>query len=359
VALPVRPTRLGPYDVIVKIAGGGMATIYLGRARDAKGGGRLVALKAIRHDFRHDERFIHMFRKEAAILSRLSHPNIAATYEVGMEEDQHFIAMELLVGRTLSDAWDACKARNLTLRLDHAAWVAARVGDALHHAHELTDESGAPIHLVHRDVNPSNVFLTFEGEVKLFDFGLAKATALQEQSSADIVKGKLPYLSPEQLTQLPIDRRSDVYTLGTTLWEMTTMRRLFKRDDDSETLIAVRAGLVPDPRARVPAYPESLWSIVHRALARDREDRYPTADALARDLDRFAAVQASAEDYPALTRGILDALFPGEREERTKWIRRASTVPGQVRSTPPAPPAVVRSSTPPPPPPRSRGPRTG
>ena len=163
-------------------------------------------------------------------------------------------------------------------------------------------------------------------------------------------------MSPEQLTQLPIDQRSDVYTLGTTLWEMTTMRRLFKRDDDSETLVAVRAGLVPDPRARVPTYPESLWNIVHRALARDREDRYPTADALARDLDRFAAAQAGAEDYPALTRGILDALFPGEHEERTKWIRRASTVPGQVRSTPPAPPAVVRSATRPPRPrPRREG----
>ncbi len=358
-ALPVRPTRLGPYDVIVKIAGGGMATIYLGRARDAKGGGRLVALKAIRHDFRHDERFVHMFRKEAKILSRLSHPNIAATYEVGMEEDQHFIAMELLVGRTLGDAWEACKARKLSLRLDHAAWIAARVGDALHHAHELTDETGARIHLVHRDVNPSNVFLTFDGAVKLFDFGLAKASALHEQSSADIVKGKLPYLSPEQLTQLPIDRRSDVYTLGTTLWEMTTMRRLFKRDDDGETLRAVRAGLVPDPRATVPTYPETLWHIVQRALARNREDRYPTADALARDLDRFAAAQGSGEDYPALTGGILDALFPGEREERAKWIRRASTVPGHVRGTMPARPAAERSSTPPPPPPSSRGPRTG
>ena len=116
-APPARPTRLGPYDVIVKIAGGGMATIYLGRARDAKGTERLVALKAIRHDFRHDERFVRMFLDEAKILSRLSHPNIAAHYEFGTEGEQNFIAMELLVGRTLSDVWDACLARNLTLRI--------------------------------------------------------------------------------------------------------------------------------------------------------------------------------------------------------------------------------------------------
>jgi serine/threonine-protein kinase len=330
----------------VKIAGGGMATIYLGRLRQASIRQRPIALKVIRHELRHDERFVKMFLDEARILSRLSHPNIAATHGFGDEDDQLYIAMELLVGRPLMDVWDACKARKVSMRLDHAAWIAARVADALHHAHEAVDESGQPLALVHRDVNPSNVFLTFEGEVKLFDFGLAKAHGRQGKSVEGIVKGKLPYLSPEQIAQLPVDRRSDVYMLGTTLWEMTTMRRLFKRDDDVETLMLVRAGLVPDPRARHATYPDALWEIVRRALARDREDRYATAEELARDLDRFVDASGSAEEMPLLTGAVLDALFAGEREARSEWLHRASAPPpAGARATMPPPVPVVGATT--------------
>jgi serine/threonine-protein kinase len=304
-----------------------MATIYLGRAHDASGAERLVAIKVIRHDLRHDERFVQMFLDEAKVLSRLSHPNIAAAFEYGTYDEHLFIAMELLVGRTLLDVWEACKHEQLSLRLDHAAWIAARVADALHYAHELSDETGAPLHVVHRDVNPSNIFLTFEGEVKLLDFGLAKSSVREAKSSAGIVKGKLPYLSPEQVEQLPLDRRSDVYMLGTTLWEMTTMRRLFKRDDDVETLMVVRASLVPDPRATVPTYPEDLWTVVRRALARHRDERHPTADALARDLDAFIAAHGRGDDMSLLTSAILDALFPGDREKRALWLRQAKGRP--------------------------------
>ncbi len=347
VPLPARPTRLGSYEVIVKIAGGGMATIYLGRVRGAGRDEHLVALKVIRHDLRHDDRFVKMFLDEAKVLSRLSHPNIAATYEFGTDADQHFIAMELLVGRTLLDVWDACKAKKVTLRLDHAAWIAARIADALHSAHEAVDEAGHPLNLVHRDVNPSNVFLTFDGEVKLFDFGLAKAQGRQGKSVEGIVKGKLPYLSPEQIAQLPIDRRSDIYMLGTTLWEMTTMRRLFKRDDDVETLMLVRAGLVPDPRATVPTYPEDLWHVVRRALARDRDDRYAAAADLARDLDAFVETREGADEMPLLTTAVLDALFPGEREARSQWLRRAhAPLPEGSRATLPPPAPVVGATTP-------------
>jgi serine/threonine-protein kinase len=338
--------------VVVRIAGGGMATVYLGRTRDASGGYRLAALKVIRHDLRQDDTFVRMFLEEAQMLSRLSHPNIATTYECGTDDAQHFIAMELLLGRTLLDVWNACKERKLALRLEHGAWIAARVADALHHAHELVDEAGRPLNVVHRDVNPSNVFLTFDGEVKLFDFGLAKATG-RAASRAGIIKGKLPYLSPEQVEQLPLDRRSDVYMLGTTLWEMTTMRRLFKRKEDSETLMAVRAGLVPDPRATVPTYPEDLWAIVRRALARDRDERYPTARELARDLDAFVARRrgegdADGDPMPSLSSAILDALFPGERAKRASWLRQANAQRLESAGGSVPPPSMRPSSMPPP-----------
>ena len=343
-----------------------MATIYLGRSRDASGSERLAAIKVIRHELRQDERFVKMFLDEAGMLARLSHPNIAATYEFGTHADEHFIAMELLVGRTLAEVWDACKARKLALRPEHAAWIAARVADALHHAHELLGDDGEPLNVVHRDVNPSNVFLTFDGDVKLFDFGLAKSASRRAASKSGIVKGKLPYLSPEQIAQLPLDRRSDIYMLGTTLWEMTTMRRLFKRADDAETLMAVRAGLVPDPRATVPTYPENLWGIVRRALARDRDERYGTAAELANDLDAFVAAAADGEDMALRTGAILDALFPGEREKRAMWLRSANTQRREVpRGTMPPPATLVGAHTPsmappplpkPPPPPPARPP---
>ncbi len=336
---PPRPKRLGPYDVVVKIAGGGMATIYLGRAKGENGAERVAAIKVIRHELRHDAQVVQMFLDEANILRRLSHPNIAGTYEFGSDDELHFIAMELLVGRTVLDVFEACRANKLALRLDMAAWIGARVCDALQYAHDLNDEHGAPLHVIHRDVNPSNIFLTHSGEVKLFDFGLAKARGRDAKSQAHIVKGKLPYLSPEQVAQTPIDRRSDVFTLGTTIWELTTMRRLFKRDDDVETLLAVKAGLVPDPRATVPTYPEELWRIVKHSLERDPNDRYATAADFGRALDAFALAHGAGVDMPELVGAILDKLFPGERRKQAMWLRQSSAPSTTPRATmaPPAP----------------------
>jgi serine/threonine-protein kinase len=349
VPLPTRPTSLGPYEVVAKIAEGGMATIYLGRASDGPGRYRVAALKVIRHDFGHDETYRKMFLDEAKLLGLLSHPNIAAVYECGIDDQAHFIAMELMVGQTLAAVWEACRAKKLHIRVEHAAWIGARVAEGLHHAHELTDERGEPLRLIHRDVNPSNIFLTYGGEVKLFDFGLAKARGRRHKSHAGIVKGKLPYLTPEVVLQQPIDRRTDIYTLGATLWELTTMHRLFQRDSDVDTVAAVRAGLVPDPRARLAKYPEPLWLILRRALARDAADRYPTAAELARDLDTFVAAEGGAEDMELRTSGILDALFPGDREKRGQWLRYADATRAQRASVPPPPPPKSRRMPPPPP----------
>jgi serine/threonine protein kinase len=344
VPLPPRPKRLGPYDVIAKIAGGGMATVYLGRARDPGGADRIAAVKVVRHDLAQDERFVAMFLDEAKILSRMSHPNISRTLEYGITDDERFIAMELLLGRTVADMWEACKTHGLSLRLDLAAWIVARVAEALHYAHELTDDDGNPLNVIHRDVNPSNIFLTYEGEVKLIDFGLAKARGGRAKSSSGIIKGKIAYLSPEQIEQTPLDRRSDLYSLGTTLWEMTTMRRLFKRNEEIATFKAIRAGLVPDPRATVKSYPEELWHVVRRTLEREPDARYPTCAVLARDLDAFVTRLGTASTMPALASAVLDKLFEGERARQTGWLKRTSGLrPDTARGTV-APPAPIAAS---------------
>lgn len=335
---PPRPKRLGSYDIVAKIGGGGMATIYLGRAPD-----HVAAVKVLRHELAESSHVVDMFLDEAKVLSRLSHENITRTFAYGEEAGHHFIAMELLLGRTLVDVWDACVARNLSLRLDLSAYVAARVAEGLAHAHALTDEHGALLRVIHRDVNPSNVFLTYDGRVKLFDFGLAKSLGRRAQSSAGVVKGKLPYLAPEQILQIEIDHRADIFMLGTTLWEMTTMRRLFKRDDDVETVKAVRGGPIPDARKLVPGYPPALWRIVETALQRNRDNRYPDAGALAQELHGFVR-QSSPHDVSGLIAPILESLFPGDRARQMGWLKSASALPRGAAGATMPPPAPLPSA---------------
>jgi len=304
-----------------------MANVYLGRARTENGADDVVAIKVPLHELAQDDQGIKMFLDEANILARLSHPNLIRTVGYGTTGEFHFIAMELLVGRTLMDVWDTCEGLKVAMRLDMSAWIAARVAQGLHYAHELTDKSGEALAIIHRDVNPSNIFLTYDGAIKLFDFGLAKSVGRSSKSQAGIVKGKLPYLSPEQITQVPIDRRSDIFTLGTTLWEMTTMRRLFRRDNDIATVKAVRAAPIPDPRTLVSGYPDDLAAIVTRALDRQQDTRYATAAELAHDLDVFVRRVGKGVNMGALAPAMLDRLFPGDRARQLGWLRRRMLPP--------------------------------
>lgn len=344
---PSRPTKLGDYDVIAKIASGGMANVYLGRAKATSQAGSgakaiddadtVVAIKVPLHELAQDEQGIKMFMDEAKILSRLSHPNLIRTVGYGTSGEYHFIAMELLVGRTLMDVWDTCAGLKVAMRLDVSAWITARVADGLEYAHGLTDSEGSELGIIHRDVNPSNIFLTYDGEIKLFDFGLAKSVGRASKSQAGIVKGKLPYLSPEQILQVPIDRRSDIFTLGTTLWEMTTMRRLFRRDNDIATVKAVRNAPIPDPRTLVKGYPDALADIVMRAVERERDQRYSTAADFSRDLDAFVRRTAKGTNMSNLAPAMLDRLFPGDRARQLGWLRR--------RMTPPPPPVTEKRAS--------------
>lgn len=304
-----------------------MSAVYLGRRVDGAGSDQhdipqVVALKIVRHDVRLDERMLQMFLEEGKLIARLVHPNIVRTLEVGGDADQDFIAMELMLGKTFAAIYDAMVARDVRLNPEIAAWAAARTADALHYAHELTDENGGALALVHRDVNPANVFATFHGEVKLFDFGLAKVTA-GDASGSHLLAGKLSYLSPEQIMQMQLDRRSDIFSLGTTLWELLTGRRLFRRDSDLDTVRAVQLGPIPDPRTVAPEIPEALAQIAKTALERNREHRYATAADLARDLDAFVVTRTTPSDVTARLAQLVDKLFPGEQKRQSGWLKPA------------------------------------
>ena len=323
--LPARtlPTHLGPYEVGAKIASGGMATLYLGRTTAPDGDETVVALKVIKDELAEQQTYVHMFLDEAKILLQLSHPNIITTREYGVTGVHRFIAMELLLGRTLMDVWEAMSAKGQRVPIHLAAWIGARVTEGLHYAHELTDPDGTPMQVIHRDVNPSNIFLTYDGRVKLIDFGLAKAVGRRVRTASGIVKGKLPYLSPEQVTEDTVDRRTDIYALGTTLWEVGTGKRLFKRETDVATVAAVRDAVVPDPRTIVADFPDELWVIVKKALEPKRDLRQGTALEMGRALDAFASTAAEPIDASTLER-LLGELFTGERRTQSAWVQIAS-----------------------------------
>src|SRR5215472_12129605 len=274
--------------------------------------------------------FVAMFLDEGKLTARLNHPNIVKVYEQANEGGSLFIAMELLFGQSLVHVWDAMQSRRAKLPYEVVAWIGARVADGLHHAHELRDERGVSLEVVHRDVNPSNVFVTYGGQVKIIDFGLAKALDRLTSTVAGIVKGKLAYMSPEQIDGLGVDRRSDVFSLGTTLWEVTCDRRLFKRDNDAETMIKVQAAEVPDPAQLVPGYPPELAQVLKNALTRDRTKRYPTAAELAKELDSFAGMGGRIVT-PGTVMEIMGELFPKERDRDARWFEGAgqpiTTVP--------------------------------
>jgi eukaryotic-like serine/threonine-protein kinase len=317
--------RLGRYELRAKIADGGMAEVHVARRVDGPGAGEVVAIKTIREQFARNKEFVTMFLDEAKIVSRLRHPNVIRYYELGKDGEQLFLAMELLFGQSLWSLWEGCRARNVRLRYDMIAWIGARVADGLHYAHELVDEQGQRLEIVHRDVNATNIFVTYDGEIKVIDFGLAKAANRESKTAAGVIKGKVAYMSPEQSVGAPIDRRTDIFALGTTLWELCCDRRLFKRSDDVETLRRVHAAEVPDATRLVEGFPPELWRVIKRALARDMDQRYRTAAELARDLDALAVRQGGGrEANPRAVAKVMRELFAEDQKRQVAWVAEAS-----------------------------------
>jgi serine/threonine-protein kinase len=307
--------KIGRYEILAEIAEGGMAVVYAGRPEDGKAP-QLVALKVIRSQHAGDDTFVKMFIDEARISSRLVHPNIIRTHELGRDGKHHFLAMELVLGQTLARFEDTARARGVTIPFEVAAYIGARLADGLHYAHDLEDRN-----IVHRDVNPSNVIVTYDGRAKLIDFGLARAVDRIASTTHGVVKGKLAYLAPEQAQGKTVDRRADVFALGVTLWELTTGQRLFKAESDVATVQRVLTTDAPDPTTVVKGYPPELAKAIMRALSRDVDRRWQTARELQTALDAF--VGGKVDD--ATVARLVARVFPADRK-REAWEEAIESV---------------------------------
>ncbi len=281
-------TRLGgKYELLRKLATGGMAEIYLARTSGAAGFEKLVVIKRILPTVADDPNFVQMFLDEARLAARLRHPNIADVYEVGEDDGAPFFAMEFLHGQDIRAIRFAAHARKEALPLSISLAIVYGTASALDYAHELPGPDGAPLHLVHRDVSASNVLVSYEGAVKLIDFGIARASSRRHQTQVGTLKGKIPYMSPEQCRGERLDRRSDLFSLGVVMYELTTGRRPFVGESDFSIMDQIVHHAAPPPSQLVRGYPPELEAIVMRLLARRPDERYPSAEALLHDLDPY------------------------------------------------------------------------
>ncbi|HTQ43857.1 MAG TPA: protein kinase [Polyangiaceae bacterium] len=282
--LPGGTYFLGRYRVVDEIGIGGMASVHLARMDGPGGFQKWVAIKRIHPHLVEDETFVNMFLDEARVAARISHPNVATVFELGKHEDTYWIAMEYLHGEPLREVMRRTEELGQPMPPEIACRVIADAAEGLHAAHELLGKNGEKLGLVHRDVTPHNLFVTYDGNTKVVDFGIAKFTSRMANTRAGTLKGKLAYMSPEQVAGEPIDRRTDVFALGVVLWELTTGQRLFRMESDLDTLAKVQECAVPRPSTIVRGYPIDLEKIVMKALAKTKNERYRTAREFSRAL---------------------------------------------------------------------------
>jgi eukaryotic-like serine/threonine-protein kinase len=304
--------RFGKYEILRRIAVGGMAEIYLARALGLEGFEKLVVLKRILPQYANNDEFVQMFLDEARVAATLHHSNVVQVYDIGSVDGQYFLSMEFLHGQDGRQLMKACATRHVPLSMANALAVGIGVCAGLHYAHERVVD-GRPLDLVHRDVSPQNVFVTYDGGVKLLDFGIARASSRLTETRGGTLKGKIAYMSPEQCGGFPLDRRSDIFAAAIILWEMTTGRRLFTGSSDFEILRKVKEEDAPRPTTVMSDYPRALEEIVMKGLARDRDQRYATAEEMQLDLEAFARDRKLAVSPVNLGR-FMRELFRGELE---------------------------------------------
>lgn len=314
-------TRIGRYEILGQVALGGMAEILLGRLLGPSGFERVVVIKRVLPHLSQHAAFTSMFLDEARIAAAIRHPNVVQVHELGMEDDVLFLVMEYLEGESLHGLM-----RRLTIVGEHldpalVGYIGAQACSGLHAAHELPDAEGRPSGLVHRDISPQNIFITYDGAVKVLDFGIAKAADRITQTEAGTLKGKFAYMSPEQCTGQALDRRSDVFSLGIVLYESVTGRRMFSRASQLQTLNAVVSDAFPPPSELAPL-PPALEAVILRALERNRDARFASAAEMRRALGEAAVTYESPAVPEEALAQLMRRLFADRIEEKREMLRR-------------------------------------
>jgi serine/threonine protein kinase len=319
------------YEILAKLATGGMAEIFLARAASAVGLERYVVLKRVLRERASDASFIRMFLDEARLAAQLQHPNIAQVYDIGKLGDSYFFTMEYVHGETVRALLHRSHALRRPIPIGTVLTIGAGAAAGLHHAHERIGLDGKPLGIVHRDVSPSNLMVSYEGHVKVVDFGVAKAAHQSQETRSGTVKGKIAYLSPEQCRGRGVDRRSDLFSLGIVLWEMLTTERLFRQASDFETMAAIVNDPTAPPSSRRPEVPPELDALVLRLLAKTPEERFQSADELLDAIEHIAIRTQIALSSAALGRFVKE-LF-GQRPEPWVELRANEQVPELVTVT--------------------------
>lgn len=322
--------RFGKYLLLEKLASGGMAEVYL--AKLSSGINKFVALKRILSQFSANSEFIDMFKEEAKIAANLRHSNIVSIHFFGHEKKQLFLVMDFVEGQNLRQLLNVLKRENRELSIDQVIYIVKEVAAGLDYAHRaLDDTTGRPLNIIHRDMSPQNIMVSFDGEVKIVDFGIAKAENQVEQTQAGTIKGKFSYMSPEQSEGTELDARTDVFSLGIILWELLAKERLFVGTNDAMTLKKVRDCQIPSLRKINPNIPAELERIAMKTLSKDLSLRYQSASSLHKDLNRFLNIhypEFSKQEFSKFMKSLFHDMFIENRRKLAEYSQVPFTVEG-------------------------------
>jgi serine/threonine-protein kinase len=310
--------------LLKRIATGGMAELFLARQVGAGGFEKLVVVKRILEHLSTDEEFVRMFLNEARLASSLSHPNIVQVHDLGQEGRAYYMAMDFVAGHDLYSVTRKAARQNAPIPPEIAARILADACAGLHAAHTQANLQGQPLNIVHRDVSPANILVSYEGQVRVTDFGIAKADAQSVRTKAGVVKGKFSYMSPEQIKSDPLDGRSDVFALGITLHETLTAQRLFRRDSELAAMHDILETTAPAPSSLRPGLPKELDAICARALQKDRAQRYQTAQQMQQDLEAYLG-RSGKRTGPAEIAAFMLERFSGEHAAYRELLSRLSS----------------------------------
>ena len=327
------PVRYGKYLLLDKIATGGMAELYRAKITGVQGFEKLIAIKKILPHLAQEEDLVECFIDEAKLAALLNHQNIVQIYDFGSLEGTYYIAMQYLFGKDLRRVLTQAEKKGIKIGVEYALYIVSRICSGLEYAHNLKDFQGKPLQLIHRDISPQNILISYEGDVKVVDFGIAKAAARSTLTQAGMIKGKVAYMSPEQAGGQTIDYRSDIFSVGILLYELITGRRMFQ-GETMEVLSKVREARYDQPETIVEL-PDKIISVTHKALSKDPDQRYQSCGEMMTDLETCIHELSLWPTSSGLGR-MMRALFEDEIAEEEKAIQRSSEVSVPVKDERPA-----------------------